>query len=80
MADETPEEQPENLHDFLNNVLGGEKGAEEFFAQLEDPMREAFVGFHEIYNGLKAGGFAQAEALYIMGIYLYQVVAGQESS
>lgn len=81
MGEDTPTpEEPENLQEFLNKMLGGEQGAEEFFASIEDPMKEAFVGFHEIFNGLQSGGFSKQEALYICGIYLYQVVSGQESS
>lgn len=81
MGEDTPkDEQPEGLQDFLNKMLGGEQGAEEFFAAIEDPMKEAFVGFHELYNGLQSGGFSKMEALHIMGVYLYQIVSGQESS
>lgn len=80
MADETPEEPEESLKDFMDKVLGGEKGTDEFFNQLEDPSREAWVGFHELYSSLRSGGFNLHEATDIMAGYLYRLIAGGEQN
>lgn len=75
------EETPESMQDFLNNLLGGEKGTEEFFSQLEvDPLAEAFTGFHELFLALRSGGFSTFEALHILGVYLATLIPGTESS
>lgn len=81
MADETPEEQPEDLGDFMKKFLGGDKEAEQFFAALEEnPAQEAWVGFHELYVSLRSGGFNLHEATDIMAGYLYRLIAGGEAN
>lgn len=67
---ETPE--PESLRDFLAKSLGD--GAASFFDSLEpDPMVEAWIGFHEFYKGLLAGGFSRVDAIDITAAYLYRI-------
>lgn len=76
--DEKPDEKPDSgLKDFLSKILGGEAEADQFFSDLEpDPMQEAWVGFHELYRGLRSGGFSQTEATQIMAAYLYIMCLG----
>lgn len=76
MADENENEVPKDLGDFIKNVFGSESAAEEFAQSLEDPMLEAWKGIHEIYTGLRMGGFTSTQADGVMGAYLYRLVTG----
>jgi hypothetical protein len=75
MSDElggTPEDPAESFKDFLSKALGDNAGG--FFENLEpDPMTEAWIGFHEFYKGLLAGGFPRADAIDITAAYLYRI-------
>lgn len=78
MGEDTPnEENGKELRDFLSQFAGNEDNAQ-FFAQIEDPMTQAFVGFHEMYNGLQAGGFTKYEALMVVGVTLHQTMSSTE--
>lgn len=70
-----PEDPGDEMRDMINNILGNEEISQEFFAQLEDPMKEVWVSFHMIYVGLLSGGFKAHEAQAIMGSYLYALFA-----
>ncbi len=75
---EDDETTPEGLDDFFKKVFGGEKNAEEFAADIEDPMVEAWKGIYEIYRGMLAGGFTQGQANGVMGAYIYNLISGIE--
>jgi hypothetical protein len=67
-------EEPD-FTEMVNNILGDDVKREEFFAQLEDPMKEVWASFHMIYLGLLSGGFKPHEAQAVMGAYLYALFA-----
>lgn len=70
-----PEEPDKDFHEMVNSILGDESKRDEFFAQLEDPMKEVWASFHMIYIGLMSGGFKPHEAQAVMGNYLYNLFA-----
>lgn len=46
-----------------------EEQAAQFFSQVEEPstMTEAFVSMHEMYLALRASGFNEYQALWLIG-------------
>lgn len=72
------ENKPEGLDEFIANVFGNTEKAEEFAKSLEDPMVEAWKGIHEVYTGLRSGGFTTAQANGVLGAYLYYLIASIE--
>lgn len=75
MTDQPDDDQSDAMRDMVNNILGNDASAQEFFGQLEDPMTEVWVSFHMIYEGLLKGGFKPLEAQSVMGVYLYSLFA-----
>lgn len=73
---EEDDKTPEGLDDFFKKVFGGEKNAEEFASQLEDPMEEAWKGVYEIYQGLRSGGFSNHAATDVIAGYMYRLITG----
>ena len=66
MGEETPEE------------FNPEEAMKQLFESLENPVQEAFVGFHEMYKGLLSGGFSKYEALMILGVALHQTMSSTD--
>jgi len=61
MADETPENNEE-----LFKALGAEMGSSE--------QNESWIMLNEVYRGLQAGGFSQAEALTLLTNLLWKMM------
>lgn len=76
MSDENEDKTPEGLDDFIKNIFGNKEKAEEFAAELEDPMVEAWQGIHEIYAGLRSGGFSTYAACDVIAGYMYRMITG----
>lgn len=72
-------EEPDDVQALVNSILGNESASNEFFSALElDPMKEAWTGFHSMYEGMLAGGFSPQAAQGIMGVYLHAMLSGGE--
>lgn len=81
MTDKPDENESDDVQSLVNNILGDESAAHEFFSALEiDPMKEAWTGFHSMYVGLLAGGFTPLAAQGVMGVYLYTMLSGGETN
>lgn len=71
------EPTPEGLENFFQQIFGTEDAAEEFAQSLEaNQMIEAWKGIHEVYMGLRSGGFTFTQANGVMGAYLYHLITG----
>jgi hypothetical protein len=77
-GDDGPLDPMKQFLEGLGDGVGD--AARELFASMDEhPMKEAMVSLHTLYQGILTGGFNQAEALSLMGAYLYQIVAHGES-
>lgn len=76
MSDENEDKTPEDLEGFFKKIFGSEGKAEEFAAELEDPMLEAWKGIKEIYDGLRSGGFSHFGACDVIAGYMYRLITG----
>lgn len=61
MADETPEE---NHDDLFNNLS----------ADLPDEGAAAWIQFNEVYQGLLAGGFSKSEAMEVLTNLMWKMM------
>jgi hypothetical protein len=79
MDDDKQPENPENLTDFLNNVFGGAKEAQEFAEAVEKNQRkEAWKGMYELFTGMRQGCFTFSQACGVMGAYMFYLLSSVE--